>query len=185
MIDKESRAYFMATHNYGFDIDKRTIKEILATLFDFQEPDDWFDFYDFYEVCKNKIKSKKDKFKSIKLAIDELIEERHVVKRSYNYEDRYRSAWYELFDQIAKGEVAIEKWVEGDLEARIRKGYNVIFGVDIPNRWADMDAFFRMPENVRNHYVEFSDHVHTLVREMGDPENFDLWGRITHGRLSE
>lgn len=156
----------------------RTIRAMLSDLFEYQEPSDVFDEYDLYEVCRTKIRSKKDKFKSIKVALDELIE-RHFVVKSLNKfgVPIYRSAWHENLELLAKGELELRKWEEGDLEARVRRGYNIIFEADIPNRWADLEAFNRLPENAASHYFEFSERLFRLIREMGDPDSYVSWDK--------
>ena len=64
-MDKKSDAYYMAR----FLSERKTIEEMLGHLFAYQDKGAFFNEYDLYEVCKDKIRSKKDKFRPIKVAL--------------------------------------------------------------------------------------------------------------------
>jgi hypothetical protein len=168
-MDKKSDAYRVAT----WLSEKKTIEEMLGELFLFQDRGTFLNEYDLYEVCKDKIRSKKDKFRPIKVALKHLIEKRSVVKKINRFgEPVYRSSWNELMDRLAKGELETQKWTEGEQEKKVRMSYNILYGTSIPDRWSNPGEFAKLTENQQWHYFEFSDGAFRLIKETGNIDSF-------------
>ncbi len=138
-----------------------------------------FNLVDFYNLCKGDlIKSKKDKYKSIKVALKKLIEEGDVVKvnrKGDPWKSKNEEPWYHFRTDIEKRNFPDDYWIREYIK-NIKQNkfitglYNLSFGTKYSP--VDLDILRRNTDDILKqdsdydsfkHFVDFSMAVHTLI----------------------
>ena len=138
-----------------------------------------FNLVDFYNLCKGDlIRSKKDKYKSIKAALKKLIEEGYVVKVNREggpWKSMDEEPWYHFRTDMENTRLPDDYWISEDKknikqDKFITALYNLSFGtryspadLDIPRMGADNKLKQDSDYDSYAHFADFNMAVHTLI----------------------
>ena len=182
--EKYSLSFAFAV-SYGKTIKTRIwifLHESMKESANYQELKIWNE-YDFYDLCKNLIKSKKDKFKNIHNALNQLLEDGDIVKVNRTGEpwhSREDEPWYcfnfsEKFRDRTTDDMAGKK--ESGEDKLIRELYNKAFDKDIAPDWKHELKL------VPSHFMDFNYAVHELIRIFNRPDmSLSEEEKITKGK---
>lgn len=137
---------------------------------------EWFNEYDFLELCEDLITSKREHFKAIRGAIHNLEEKGHILKAINKfgelvYSSPWASAntWMETHERMDPNEI---EWPETDLEQKVREFHNQIYNCSVPHNWQRYHGEDALKEDLIEHYVNFRDAIMRTIRDFQDPETF-------------
>lgn len=177
--------YFLVAHDFP------TVEQRISMFMSTIEDGEHFNEYDFLELCRDLIKSKKDKFKSIKKALERLLDRGYIWKEINKLgEPVYSSPWGRLNSALRSNPDAYKseeiEWPETELEQKIREFHNVVFNCRVPHNWQRHLDDGAIPEGVLDHYVGFRDALMKVIKEYQNPTTFIPWSTrifIKHTQL--
>jgi len=135
------------------------LEESMGISYNTKSPLKSYNAYDFWEICKDLISSKKDRFKSINEAIRELEDNGEITRVHGPYEDRFQfSPTGDLRFRFNEGE---PKRKDDKYLKLVRELYNCIFDKNITeqddlsyiNRLSDRDEAY---QETMSHFNDFS-----------------------------
>lgn len=139
-----------------------------------------YNAYDLWEVCKDLITSKKDRFKSINEALKDLTESNEIIRISGKYEERYQfNPDGPLLFRFNEG---IPQRKDDKTDKAIRELYNALFDANItesdilkgPSELIDQDI---LSQRAIWHYYEFAFAIAQMAHLFKNP--------LTHGSPME
>ncbi|SIM49138.1 hypothetical protein [Cuniculiplasma divulgatum] len=131
-----------------------------------------YNAYDLWEVCKDLITSKKDRFKSINEALKDLMESNEIIKIPGKYEERYQfNPHGPLVFRFNEGDIQRK---ESKTDKAIRELYNTLFNTNItesdilkdPDELINQDI---LSQRAIGHYHEFAFAVAQMARLFENP----------------